>query len=112
MAEFLNQPKRPSDPVTEEGMAAMGKPIPLWRKIAADRHMKDMGVTSALKRLSCIGAVANRLERDEPYEAMGEGMRYLDLIGTYRLFAVLLAEPKPADWDGASPAFPHIGAGS
>jgi hypothetical protein len=30
------------------------------------------------------------LERDKPYEAQAAGMKFLDLTGTYRLFAVLL----------------------
>ena len=36
-------------------------------------------------------------------------MKYLDLTGTYRLFAVLLTEPKPADWDEPRERFPHLG---
>lgn len=41
-----------------------------------------------------VGAVAEQLERDNPYEAMAAGMKHLDLCGTYRLFAVLLISPQ------------------
>jgi hypothetical protein len=35
--------------------------------------------------------VSNRLERDDPYGAMSDAMKYVDLTGTYRLMAALLA---------------------
>lgn len=87
MAEFIeNNPKK----MPISGMDAMGKPIPFVRRAEADRLCKVMGLSNADDRTACINGVANCLERDNPYEAMADGMKYLDLTGTYRLFAVLL----------------------
>ncbi len=87
MAEFIGQKKKPKI----VGMDAMGKPIPMARRAEADKHCKEMGLKDHEDRMSCINGVANCLERDNPYEAMADGMKYLDLTGTYRLFAVLLS---------------------
>lgn len=85
-AEFVGQPKLPPC----EGFNAMGKPVSFARRQAGYDHCKDMGLKSHDDRMAVVNAVANKLERDQPYEAMSEGMRYLDLTGTYRLMAVLL----------------------
>lgn len=77
-----------------DGFAAMGKPIPMYRRTAALNHMVKMGC-STQHAWACVGAMANKLERDEPYEAMAEGMKYLDLTGTYCIMAELLAAPEP-----------------
>lgn len=92
MAEHLNQPPhQPLDP-----MANMGKPIPWRRRAEGYAHVKEMGVTDPDMGMACVDGVANKLERDQPYEAQAMGMRYLDLTGTYRLFAVLLT-PIPEE---------------
>lgn len=96
MAEFLGQSERPSNVVTESAMGNMGKPIPLFRKQNAYDECKAIGMTDPVKITACVGAVSEQLERDKPYEAMSEGMRYLDLTGTYRLFATLLISEDPA----------------
>ena len=91
MAQFLNQEKPTPDAEFGEndGMNAMGKPIPIFRRDNAFHHCKAMGL-STQDSWNAIGAVANKLERDEPFLAMQEGMKWLDLTGTYRLFAALL----------------------
>jgi hypothetical protein len=97
MAEFLGQkkPRRLTKVGSGDGFDAMGKPIPLYRRTAALDHCRQMGLTDPEDAWSCVGGVAEQLERDAPYEAMAAGMKYLDLIGTYRLMAVLLtAEPR------------------
>jgi hypothetical protein len=117
MAQWIGQDKRPNigmglPPSTDKlayGMDAMGRPVPLFRQAAADRHMKQMGVTSAMDRTSCIGAMVDRLQRDDPYNAMGEGMRYVDLTGTYRLMAVLLAEAPPPGYYDKPDIAPGLG---
>lgn len=98
MAEFLNQkkPKRQTKKGSGDGFDAMGKPVPMYRRTAALAHCRDMGLTDAEDATACIGGVADKLERDQPYEAMAEGMKYLDLTGTYRLMAVLLTAQQPA----------------
>jgi hypothetical protein len=91
MAEFLNQePNEKQKFDTDEAFNAMGKPIPSHRKSNAIKHLKEMGMNDMQDITMCIDRVANQLERDEPYKAMLEGMKYLDLVGIYRLFAVLL----------------------
>jgi len=88
MAEFLGQDKT-HEPAYEDGMGNMGKPIPDFRRENAYQDCKAMGLGSA-DAMAAVSETAEQLERDKPYEAMGRGMKYLDLIGTYRLFAVLL----------------------
>ncbi len=90
MAEFIGQKKKP----VIGGMNAMGKPIPMARRAEADKHCKEMGLAGHDDRMACIGGVSNCLERDDPYAAMADGMKYLDLTGTYRLMAVLLTPLK------------------
>lgn len=79
----------------DSGFDAVGKPVPAHRKHNAVAHCKDMGLTDMLRITALIGQVANKIERDEPYEAMRIGMRYLDLTGTYRLLAVLCTGDAP-----------------
>jgi hypothetical protein len=68
----------------------MGKPLNVRARQAAYDHCLAMGLNSA-EAWKCVGSVAELLERDRPDEAQGAGMKFLDLTGTYRLFAVLLA---------------------
>lgn len=97
MAQFLGQvkPKRVTKAGSGDGFDAMGKPIPMFRRAVALAHCASMGVTDREDALSCVGGVAEQLERDKPYEAMACGMKYLDLTGTYRLMAVLLTATEP-----------------
>ena len=87
MAEFLNQ-KKPER--IGSGFDAMGKVIPLHRKRDADQHLKHMGLTNAEDRFRCVAMVSARLEHDDPYGAMEDATKYIDLTGAYRLLAVLL----------------------
>lgn len=85
MAEFMNQPVSPPlSPLNQ-----MGKPILMKARSAGYEHCKDMGLDSA-RAMECVNAVSEQLQRDKPYEAMEAGMKFLDLTGTHRLFAVLL----------------------
>ena len=90
MAEFIGQQKNEID-----GFNNMGKPIPIDRRQQGYDHAKQMGLSSD-HALAAVSGVAEQLERDKPYEAMAAGMKYLDLTGTYRLFAVLLTPSRGA----------------
>lgn len=80
-------------PVYTSGFDTMGKPIPLHRKSAAYDLVKSMGIGTAYERTALVNGVAEKLERDQPYEAQSFAMKYLDLTGTYRLFVYLLCDP-------------------
>lgn len=73
-------------------MDAMGNPIPaaaMSKALVAVREMApDVGTEDAMR---VIGRTADRLERDQPYEAMAAATELLDLTGAYRLMATLLA---------------------
>lgn len=85
MAQFINQTLSPQmSPFNQ-----MGKPIPATARSEGYSHCKDMGLNSA-RAMECVNGVSEQLQRDKPYEAMETGMKFLDLTGTYRLFAVLL----------------------
>lgn len=106
LAEFLEPgtriaPDTWTDPNLDSGMSAMGKPIPFYRQQVGYEHCLSMGLTRQNAH-SAVSAVSEQLARDKPYEAMAAGMRFLDLTGTYRLFAVLLTAEKPA---GDEPQF-------
>lgn len=98
MPEFMNKPRRANRTVAVEGdsgFAAFGKPVPLHRRTAALEHIRAMGIVNAEAAWECIGQMAEAIAHDQPYEAMGIGMHYVDLTGTYRLLAVLCADPEP-----------------
>jgi hypothetical protein len=79
----------------ETGFNAMGKPIPEYRRRAAYDCAKEMGIDLPDERMALVGAVAERLERDRPYEAQQEALKHLDITGTYRLMATLLSAAPP-----------------
>jgi hypothetical protein len=98
MAEFLNQVVPTDSPECADGFAAMGKPIPNHRRDAAyETCRKAFGMDSS-KSMGTVQGMAEMLERDKPYEALGCGMKYgVDLTGSYRLMAVLLTAEKEDD---------------
>jgi len=87
-AEFMTE-KVVTSPIVLEGMAAMGRPVPAFRKQAGYEAAKDMGLGTEAA-FSVVASMSECLERDLPYEAMAAGMKRLDLTGTYRLMAYLL----------------------
>lgn len=96
MAEFLGQeiPTKLNNG-QDDGFSAMGRPIPILRKRNAYIHLKNMGVTDSEYRFRCVAMVAARLEHDDPYGALGEATKFVDLTGAYRLMAVLLTGDQP-----------------
>ena len=98
MAEFFGEKQarmRADDKAASSGYEAFGKPVPYYRREAAMAHCRDMGLVDTGTAMSTIDRMAEAIRRDEPYQAMEAGMAYLDLIGTYRLLAVLCtAEPR------------------
>ena len=69
----------------------MGKPIPLVARDKGYAECRIMGLNQA-EAVECVGSMSEQLERDQPYEAQAAAMKFLDLIGAYRLMAVLLTE--------------------
>jgi hypothetical protein len=97
MAEFMQGARleRHTKKGSGSGFDAMGKQVPIHRRTAALEQCRLMGLTDTEDAWTCIGTMAEKLERDQPYEAMAAGMKYLDLCGTYRVMAYLLTgEPK------------------
>ncbi|WOH61929.1 hypothetical protein [Bradyrhizobium sp. BWC-3-1] len=91
MAEHINQPTEPAlNPFN-----AMGKPIPPDARQAGFDTCKAMGLDSA-RAWECTSSTAEQLERDQPYKAQGAAMKFLDLTGSYRLMAALLAHAAAA----------------
>lgn len=76
--------------------AALGHKVPLFRRSAADRHMKDMGFTDAEQRFDVISVMSDRIARDDPHDALEQALaKGVDATGCYRLLSVLLCEPEP-----------------
>lgn len=89
MAEHLNQKvEAEMSPFNQ-----MGKPILMRARAAGYEHCKAMGLSPA-RAMECVNAVAEQLSRDKPYEAQAAAMKFIDLTGSYRLFAVLLCEAQ------------------
>lgn len=90
-----------------DGYAAFGKPVPMYRRSAAYQHAKDMGCIQTHgheKVFSCIEAMANKIERDDPHGAMERALKHghnpdgiVDATGVYRLLAVLCTAEKPQE---------------
>lgn len=78
---------------SDSGFNAMGKPVPFYRRQAGFDTCKAMGLDTEAA-FSAVNGMSEMLARDKPYEAMVAGMKYIDLIGTYRLMAVLLTAEK------------------
>lgn len=95
MAEFMNTPRvasRMQEIEGDSGFAAFGKPVSTERRSEALKHIREMGIANNADAWECIGNMSGAIERDQPYECVGIGMRYVDLTGTYRLMAVLCAD--------------------
>lgn len=84
----------PPDVDTSSGLGAMGHPIPAYRRQAGYDFCRSLGLTQE-RATEAVSGVAGQLERDEPYYALELGMKFLDLTGAYRLFAILLTGSKP-----------------
>ncbi len=91
MAEFLNQKKPKKLKLGKDaGFNAFGKFVSPERQSAAYKMMKEViGVQDSQEAWTCITGMAEQIARDEPYEAMRIGMKYVDLTGTYMLISVL-----------------------
>jgi hypothetical protein len=101
MAEFLDVSVRQLhgtelnlDAQNDDGFAAFGKPVPMYRRDAALEHARSMGCDDTSRAFAVINSMATAIQNDQPYKAMEYGMQLVDLTGTYRLLAVLCtAEP-------------------
>jgi hypothetical protein len=94
MAEFFAQRPKRTEFGKGNGFDAMGKPIPAYRRQAAYDTCRSIGLDTEAA-WSAVNGMAENLERDQPYEAMAAGMKYIDLTGTYRVMAVILTAGKP-----------------
>lgn len=75
-----------------EGFEAMGLPISSLRRANAVHWAQTIiSNPQAQPVTSCVNRVADRLEQDDPAQAMQIAMQVFDLTGSYRLFAYLLA---------------------
>lgn len=100
MSQFQENPRRASRMTkleSDNGFAAFGKPVPTERRADALKHIRDMGIVNNADAWECIGQMSSAIERDDPYAAMGIGMHFVDLTGTYRLMAVLCTDGAAKD---------------
>jgi hypothetical protein len=72
------------------GFDAMGKPIPPGRQDKAYETAKDFGLVS-YAAWEAVSGMTESLQRDRPAEAIHHALKYVDLIGAYRLMAMLLS---------------------
>ncbi len=98
MAEFLHQQKPSKLKLPpDDGFNAFGKFVAPERQSAAYRMLRDViGLKDKQEAWECVTGMAEQISRDEPYEAVRVGMKYIDLTGTFMLIAALCTEPTPA----------------
>lgn len=73
-------------------MNNMGKPIGEESRTAAYKMLGNIGVKMKVDRYFCVRETAEALERDKPFRAQQIAMKYVDITGSYRLFAELLVD--------------------
>lgn len=79
------------DAAMAQGYEALGKSVPVERMsvaLATCRAM-DPDIQTATA-MSIIGRVAQEIERDQPYRALQAAQEHFDVMGSMRLYAVLL----------------------
>lgn len=80
------------------GFAALGSPVPFFRRSAAMQHLRSMGFTDRERMDRIVGKMSARIERDDSHMALEDGLQMgLDVTGCYRLLAVLLSAERPAE---------------
>lgn len=83
------QKKEKRSDVMDDFFKQMGKPIGYKVRQYALEHCLDMGLDKVMA-YRAVEAMADKLERDDPYGAQEKGMQFLDCTGMYRLMAALL----------------------
>lgn len=79
---------------------ALGLPVPMFRRSAGIRHLKEMGFTDREQMDRIVGKMSARIERDDSHMALEDAMRLgCDATACYRMLAVLLCEPEPTGDD-------------
>lgn len=97
MQDYSNRARSEKNP-PRMSFEAIGKPVPQHKKDEALRHVQEMmpDADSELHKW-IVGKAASLIEKDMLFSLLGEvhildeGLDKLDLIGRYRLAAVLLA---------------------
>jgi hypothetical protein len=93
---------RPTD-LNRDGMnhgksefAALGLPVPFFRRSAGIRHLRDMGFADRERMDEIVGKMCAYIERDDSHMALEVAMQLgLDATGCYRMLAVLLCARAP-----------------
>lgn len=77
---------------------ALGLPVPFFRRSAGIRHLREMGFTDREQMDRIVGRMCAHIERDDSHMALEDCMKLgVDATGCYRMLAVLLCEPPPAN---------------
>ena len=71
---------------------ALGKEIPAERRQRAYNWLRNEINLDQQDTYSVVSYISDSLERDQPYGAINEARKYLDLTGSYRLLAILLTD--------------------
>lgn len=84
---LLPHPKPSSEQA--DGFDAMGSPVPEKRRDNAYQWLRSIEIGRE-KAWDTVETMAGHIERDHPHEAMESARKAVDLIGAYRLMALLL----------------------
>lgn len=75
----------------ESEFDAMGCEVPMFRRAAAEEHLKDMGFTNAEQRFEVVSMMSYYIARDNTHQALEKALdKGLDVVGCYRILSVLL----------------------
>jgi hypothetical protein len=95
---YIGAPARNQPWHGQSGFEAMGHEVPMFRKSAAERHLKQMGFDDAEQRFDIVAKMSGEIERDNSHAAMEAAYKLgLDVTGAYRLLAVLLTAVPPTE---------------
>lgn len=75
--------------MNETGFNAIGKPVPFFRQEAGYCLARSLGLSTEESH-TLVRSMAEKLEKDKPFEAQEIAMKYVDLTGYYRIVSVLL----------------------
>lgn len=82
----------------ESEFDAMGCEVPMFRRAAAEHHLKDMGFTDAEQRFDIVNAMSYQIGKDNSHAALETGLsKGLDATGCYRVLSVLLCAERLED---------------
>ena len=104
---WLERPELQSVWSGQSGFEAMGHVVPFFRRRAAYKHLRLMGLTDREETFSLVEMMSDRIARDDTHGAMEEAYkRHLGVTGIYVILSELLcATPEEEEQNVAEASY-------